>query len=114
MVFNVTLLAENHRSAQNHWQTLWHICCIEYTSPERDSNSQSGWTKQHQWHIKLEKKKKKWIKRNKPWCLERANKILIHSLYTHILFIDGMDILLHKTLVDFPNSLKQNKITSPR
>ena len=39
MVFSVTLLAE---------RTTYHICCIEYTSPERDSNSQSGWTKQHQ------------------------------------------------------------------
>ena len=29
-------------------RTTYHICCIEYTSPERDSNSQSGWTKQHQ------------------------------------------------------------------
>jgi hypothetical protein len=33
---------ENHRPAASHWQTLSQ-CCIKYTSPERDSNSQLQW-----------------------------------------------------------------------
>jgi hypothetical protein len=35
---------ENHRPAASHYKTNFITqCCIEYTSPEQDSNSQRQW-----------------------------------------------------------------------
>jgi len=36
----IGVLGENHRPATINWQTFITYCCIEYTRPERDSNSQ--------------------------------------------------------------------------
>jgi hypothetical protein len=40
LVEETGVAVENHRPAASHCQSLSHKCFIEYTSPERDSNSQ--------------------------------------------------------------------------